>query len=105
MIPEIFIENWRSQAKWQTYDMIEQDLIISRALVCLYNDSNIKRNLIFRGGTALNKLFIQPPARYSEDLDFTQNEPEPIGYTIDIIRETLKPWVNDPKRKITELGA
>ena len=33
MIPEIFIEHWRKTVKWQTLEQIEQDLIISRALV------------------------------------------------------------------------
>ena len=53
--------------------MVEQDLVISRALVYLYNDPKIKNSLIFRGGTALNKLFINSPACYSEDIDFVQN--------------------------------
>lgn len=105
MIPESFIENWRSNAQWQTLDMVEQDLVISRALICLYNDDRIKNSLVFRGGTALNKLFIKPPARYSEDIDFVQRQPEPIGPIIDSIREVLEPWLGEPKRKITERGA
>jgi hypothetical protein len=36
MIPESFIEQWRANTPWQTLAMIEQDLVISRALVCLY---------------------------------------------------------------------
>lgn len=61
MIPENFIERWRPNAPWQTLAMIEQDLIISRALVELFNQPLIKTSLVFRGGTALNKLYIQPP--------------------------------------------
>lgn len=105
MIPESFIENWRANAKWQTLDMVEQDLVISRALVYLYNNPKIKESLVFRGGTALNKLFLKPAARYSEDIDFVQRNPEPIGSTIDVIRELLNPWLGEPKRKITERGA
>lgn len=82
--------------------MIEQDLIISRALVCLYNDSKIKDRLVFRGGTALHKLFVKPPARYSEDIDFVQRKPEPIGLTLEAIREVLNPWLGNPKWKLTE---
>jgi hypothetical protein len=41
MIPEIFIQAWRKNALWQTYDQIEQDLIISRVLVDLYNDPHV----------------------------------------------------------------
>ncbi|WP_375326520.1 nucleotidyl transferase AbiEii/AbiGii toxin family protein [Candidatus Tisiphia endosymbiont of Nemotelus uliginosus] len=102
MIPESFIENWRVNGKWQTLSMVEQDLVISRALICLYNNPQIKDSLVFRGGTALNKLFIKPPVRYSEDIDFVQKRPEPIGLTIDAIRQSLKPWLGDPKWKITE---
>ena len=105
MIPEIFIQAWRKNVEWQTPDQIEQDLIISRALVDLYNDPHIKDALVFRGGTALNKLFINPPARYSEDIDFVQKNADPIGQTIDAIRALLKPWLGDPKWKITQRSA
>ena len=102
MIPEIFIEQWRNVAKWQTPAQVEQDLIISRVLVELYRDPHIQESLVFRGGTALNKLFLKSPARYSEDIDLVQKNPRPIGQTIDSIRELLKPWLGDPKRKLTQ---
>ena len=105
MIPNIFIQNWSNHVKWQTPAQIEQDLILSRALVDLYNDPHIKDALVFRGGTALNKLFINPPARYSEDIDFVQKNADPIGQTINAIREILKPWLGDPKWKITQRSA
>jgi hypothetical protein len=35
MIPEIFIEQWQSSVKWRTLAQIEQDLVISRALVII----------------------------------------------------------------------
>lgn len=104
MIPNIFIENWSKTVKWQTLAQIEQDLIISRALIDLYNDPHIKNALVFRGGTALNKLFISPPSRYSEDIDFVQKNADPIGQTINAIRSVLKPWLGDPKWKITQRG-
>lgn len=105
MIPENFIEQWRNIAKWQTPAQVEQDLIICRALVELYNDAHIRNALVFRGGTALNKLFLNPPSRYSEDIDFVQTHPHPIGQTIDAIRELLNPWLGDPKWKVTKRGA
>lgn len=105
MIPEIFIENWRKTVPWKMTEQIEQDLMISRALVDLYNDPHVKEALVFRGGTALNKLFINPPARYSEDIDFVQKNSDPIGQTIDAIRALLKPWLGDPKWKITQRSA
>ena len=105
MIPEVFIENWRKTVPWQMTEQIQQDLMISRALVDLYNDPHVKDALVFRGGTARNKLFINPPARYSEDIDFVQKNADPIGQTIDAIRALLKPWLGDPKWKITQRSA
>lgn len=95
MIPEAYIEQWRTKITWQTLAQIEQDLIISRALVDLYSHNHIKHSLIFRGGTALNKIFLTPAARYSEDIDFVQKYKEPIGITIDAIRTTLNAWLGD----------
>jgi predicted nucleotidyltransferase component of viral defense system len=105
MIPEIYIEKWRENVKWRELYQVEQDLIISRALIDLFNNKQIKNSLVFRGGTALNKIFIKPSARYSEDLDFVQKNAEPIGNTIDTIREVLNPWLGEPKRKITQRSA
>ena len=100
MIPENFIQEWRENARWKNLVQVEQDLIISRALVDLYNEPHVRESLAFRGGAALNKLFLKPPARYSEDIDLVQKRVEPIGQTIDAIREVLKPWLGDPSWKI-----
>jgi len=105
MIPKSFIEQWHQQAPWQTLSMVEQDLIISRALVDIYSQPKVKSSLAFRGGTALNKLFIQPPSRYSEDIDLVQLKPEAIGDTLSAIRQVLDPWLGEPKRKLTERSA
>ncbi len=93
MIPEDFINDWRQSAPWARSAMVEQDLIISRALVDLYNNPQIKNSLAFRGGTALNKIFFNPSVRYSEDLDFVQIRNETIGETLTHIRSVLDPWL------------
>ena len=72
MIPQAYITEWQNEAPWQSDDQIEQDLIISRIIVELYNNEFLKEELLFRGGTALTKLFLDEPLRYSEDLDFVQ---------------------------------
>lgn len=105
MIPENFIEQWRGRAPWAALAMVEQDLIISKALADLYTQEVIQNSLVFRGGTALNKLYIQPPARYSEDIDLVQLTAEPIGKTINIIRSVLDNWLGEPKRKLTDRSA
>lgn len=79
MIPEVFIENQRKTVPWQMTEQIPQNLMTSLVLVDLYNDPHVKDALVFRGGTALNKLFINPPARYSEDIDFVQKNANSMG--------------------------
>lgn len=97
MIPEDFVNNWRQIAPWPRSSMVEQDLIISRALVDLYRNPALKNTLAFRGGTALNKLFFTPAARYSEDLDFVQIRNESIGQTLSDIRAVLDPWLGQAR--------
>lgn len=101
MIPEYSLAAWRQEVPWIEDYQVEQDLIISRALINLYENSKIKSNLVFRGGTALNKLYIRPSARYSEDIDLVQISSAPIGETIDEIRSALN-WLGEPIRKLTE---
>ncbi len=102
MIPRSFIQEWFKEAPWQEPRQIEQDLIITRALIELYSNKNIREKLAFRGGTALNKLFFHPPSRYSEDIDLVQVIPEPIGNTINTIRATMDSWLGEPVRKFSE---
>ena len=64
----------------------------------------IRELLVFRGGTALNKIYFNPPERYSEDIDFVQIKAAPIGQTINAIRVALDHWLGEPKRKLTERG-
>jgi len=97
VIPTAYITEWQNTAPWQQPDMIEQDLIICRALVELFNDPHIAQHLAFRGGTALYKLCIFPAARYSEDIDLVQVDAEPIGLTLDQVRSILDSWLGKPK--------
>ncbi|MCP3658769.1 MAG: nucleotidyl transferase AbiEii/AbiGii toxin family protein, partial [Bacteroidetes bacterium] len=105
MIPENIVRDWKKFAPWKTSEKVEQDLIISRALIDLYNNPIIKSKLAFKGGTALNKLYFNPPARYSEDIDLVQIKSEPIGETLKAIRESLDHWLGKPKWKLTKYSA
>lgn len=89
MIPRADIAAWREHAPWPLNEQVEQDLVISRALVEIYSDDFLKQRLAFRGGTALHKIYLKPAARYSEDIDLVQISPEPIGDTLDRLRERL----------------
>ena len=78
MVIKSAIQQWRQNAPWNDEAQVEQDLIISRALVAIFSDEFLASQLAFRGGTALHKLHLQPQARYSEDIDLVQINPGPI---------------------------
>jgi len=95
MIPRPYIDAWRIIAPWQKIEMVEQDLIISRAIIDIFNDTFLGQHVAFRGGTALHKLCLQPQTRYSEDIDLVQMNAEPIGETIDRFR-TILSYLGEP---------
>ena len=43
MIPSDYIDEWAEKAPWAEAFMVEQDLIISRALVEMYSNSVLER--------------------------------------------------------------
>ena len=98
MIPQRYITEWSEFAPWQANEQVEQDLIICRSLVELFSDEFIAEKLAFRGGTALHKLFLEPQARYSEDIDLVQISAEPFGPSFDKIRKLLS-FLGEPKIK------
>ena len=97
MIREQAIIEWRREAPWTADWMVEQDLVISRALVEIYSVPDLADRLAFRGGTALYKLYLHPAARYSEDIDLVQVKPEAIGETLTLLRTALDPWLGEPQ--------
>lgn len=96
MIPAQNITAWSKTAPWAEPRQVEQDLIISRALVELFNDDFLRAELRFRGGTALNKLHFPKPLRYSEDIDLVRTTAGPIGPVLDKVRDILSPWLGQP---------
>jgi predicted nucleotidyltransferase component of viral defense system len=99
VIPRASITAWRKAAPWPDNTQVEQDLVLSRALVELFRRPAFAENAAFRGGTALHKLFFDPPGRYSEDIDLVQRTAGPIGPLVDEIRTALDPWLGKPKWK------
>ena len=78
MINRAAITQWNKIVPWNDNAQVEQDLIISRALVAIFSDGFLASQLAFRGGTALHKLYLSPQPRYSEDIDLVQITPGPI---------------------------
>lgn len=96
MIPRANITAWRAQAPWPANEQVEQDLVISRALVEVFNQPTVASQVLFRGGTALHKLYLGGPRRYSEDIDLVQRAAGPIGELVNAVREALDPWLGEP---------
>ena len=99
MVPKAYITAWRNKAPWQEDYQVEQDLVIERALMAIYEDDFLRERLAFRGGTALHKLHLAPAVRYSEDIDLVQIKAESFGPVIDRLREALSFLGDNPARK------
>ncbi|RVC78495.1 nucleotidyl transferase AbiEii/AbiGii toxin family protein [Mesorhizobium sp. M4A.F.Ca.ET.022.05.2.1] len=97
MIPLDYITAWNRVVPWASQRQVEQDLIISRAIVAIFSDPFLRGELRFRGGTALNKLHFPTPLRYSEDIDLVRTSAGPIGPVLDGVRAILEPWLGKAK--------
>lgn len=101
MIDVTSIRAWNESFPWKDKAMVEQDLIISRALVAIFSDEFLASQLAFRGGTALHKLYLRPQPRYSEDIDLVQINAgpiKPIMYRLGEILDFLPNRVTKQKR-------
>lgn len=72
MIPAIAIADWANTVTWPNPDQIEQDLLLARLIIEIANEPYLRNELVFRGGTCLHKLYLNPGLRYSEDLDYVR---------------------------------
>lgn len=79
MIRKNDIVQWGVEHPWQNENQVEQDLLLSRAMIEIANDPLLGRELVLRGGTAFHKLYLPQPYRYSEDLDFVRTTAGGIG--------------------------
>lgn len=86
MIPAAFITDWGNTVRWPTVEQIEQDLVLSRLIIEIANDDYLGSELVFRGGTCLHKLHLNPALRYSEDLDYVRRSDGGIGVLLDAVR-------------------
>lgn len=79
MIDRRDIIQWGVNHPWQNENQIEQDLLLSMAMVEIAADPLLGSELVLRGGTAFHKLFLPEPYRYSEDLDYVRTTAGGIG--------------------------
>lgn len=55
LIDRAFISEWQQTASWPQRYQVEQDLVICRALVEIFNHPALAENLAFRGGNGKNE--------------------------------------------------
>ena len=89
-VPGADVVAWGQVVPWTDPGLGEQDLV--------HSDPALARSLALRGGTALHKLALVPPGRYSEDIDLVQTAAGPIGPLLSGIRRRLDPWLGTPTR-------
>lgn len=81
----------QSVVPWPSQVQVEQDLLLCRAMAALFEDSFLQGQIAMRGGTLLHKVYLPPPARYSEDIDLVVVGNRPEGH----IRKALNRVLHD----------
>ena len=85
---------------WGAQHQVEQDLLLCRAMVALFNDKFLNSQVAMRGGTLLHKVHLAPPARYSEDIDLVVVGTRPAEHIRRAIRRVLTDVLGTPKASV-----
>jgi predicted nucleotidyltransferase component of viral defense system len=100
--PEII--GWRSHAAWATDAQIEQDLLLTHAMIAIFQDEFLSGQVAMRGGTVLHKVHLAPAERYSEDIDLVLVGERPIAHVEKGLIRVLTPLLGRPAdRLITQV--
>ena len=82
-----------------SFEIIEKDYFIELVLFYFSKSSSLCENFVFRGGTALKKVYF-PEYRFSEDLDFVIDSKKEINVYQEIIVQILQKISTDYPIKI-----
>ncbi len=85
---------------WSAQYQVEQDLLLCRAMVALFDDQFLSSQLAMRGGTLLHKVHLAPAARYSEDIDLVVVGTRPADHIRRAIRRVLTEVLGTPKASV-----
>jgi predicted nucleotidyltransferase component of viral defense system len=85
---------------WAAQYHIEQDLLLCRAMVALFDDKFLSSQIAMRGGTLLHKVHLAPPVRYSEDIDLVVVGTRPADHIRRAIRRVLTDVLGAPKTSV-----
>ena len=85
---------------WPSQRQVEQDLLLCRAMVALFNDDFLRTQLAMRGGTLLHKVYLPPPARYSEDIDLVVFGDRPEDHIRKALTRVLREVLGNPTTSV-----
>lgn len=85
---------------WAAQYQVEQDLLLCRAMVALFDDKFLSSQIAMRGGTLLHKVHLAPPARYSEDIDLVVVGTRPADHIRRAMRRVLSDVLGMPKASV-----
>jgi predicted nucleotidyltransferase component of viral defense system len=88
----------QSVVPWPSQIQVEQDLLLCRAMVALFDDAFLQNQIAMRGGTLLHKVHLAPPSRYSEDIDLVVVGDRPEGHIRKALNRVLKGVLGTPKQ-------
>ena len=81
---------------WPNQRQVEQDLLLCRAMVALFDDKFLQGQIAMRGGTLLHKVHLAPASRYSEDIDLVVFGDRPEGHIEAAIRRVMRDQFGEP---------
>ena len=90
----------QSVVPWPSQIQVEQDLLLCRAMVALFDDSFLQSQIAMRGGTLLHKVHLAPASRYSDHIDLVVIGERPEGYIRKAIHRVLRPVLGTPKQSV-----
>ena len=82
---------------WAAQYQVEQDLLLCRAMVALFDDTFLSSQVAMRGGTLLHKVHLAPASRYSEDIDLVVVGTRPEEHIRRAVRRVLAEVFGAPK--------
>ncbi|MGD0207525.1 MAG: nucleotidyl transferase AbiEii/AbiGii toxin family protein [Verrucomicrobiota bacterium] len=85
---------------WAAQYQVEQDLLLCRSMVALFDDKFLSSQIAMRGGTLLHKALLAPASRYSEDIDLVVVGTRPEGHVRRAIRRVLTDVLGEPKTSV-----
>jgi predicted nucleotidyltransferase component of viral defense system len=88
----------QSVVPWPSQIQVEQDLLLCRAMVALFDDAFLQTQIAMRGGTLLHKVHLAPPSRYSEDIDLVVVGNRPESHIRRALNRVLSGVLGTPKQ-------